>query len=117
MLIRGRRDRHTGRTLHDSEGRDCSCVASSPGTLMADNPEAGGNPPLPPQSLGEKERERDLPHLGSRLPASRYQCVSGASISLKVLGEDPSLPLLAGSPWHSLACRCITPIQSLSLLS
>ena len=41
-----------------------------------------------------------MPHLDSRLLASGYQCVSGASISLKVLGEDPSLCLPS---WQSLS--------------
>ena len=55
--LRGRRDRHTGRTLRDSEGRDRSYVASSPGTLrMADYTEAGGNPTPESEREGEKER-------------------------------------------------------------
>ena len=54
--LRGKRDRHTGRTLHDSEGRDCSYVASNPGTLsMADNAEAGGNPITESEREGERE--------------------------------------------------------------
>ena len=55
-----REERHTGRTLVDSEGRDCSYVASSPGTLgMADHRSCRESPTPAPESEREGERERE----------------------------------------------------------
>ena len=46
---------------------------------------------------------------------SRNQGVSRVILFLKAQGKNPPLPLslvlvLAGDPWHSLACSCLTPI-------